>query len=110
LRWRGEKAKSVPNLHYLLVTNLSIGTARNDLEKIAIRTYRRGRHMTQLQSRHVLHRNRVMRAIDLDFEVVLMLRVVFVTLFRVLVAPLFAVHGNPPVWCIGIKLPEQYGA
>jgi hypothetical protein len=48
LRRGCEEAKPVPNFHYLLVTNLSIGTTRHDLEKITIRTYGWGWYMTKL--------------------------------------------------------------
>src|SRR5579863_3481284 len=88
LRRRSKKAQSIPNFYFLIVTDFPIGTTRHNLEEIAIRAYWGGRHMTQLQSRHVLHRNRVMRPIDLDFEVV----VKFLVVFWVLIILLFISH------------------
>jgi hypothetical protein len=97
-----EKAKPVPNLHYLFIADFAIGAPWHYLEEVTIRTDGGRWHMPELQSSHALHIHGVVSTIDLDFEVMPVILVILASLgpvLQVLITAFFIRHGILRVVC-----------
>lgn len=73
MRWRSKEAQTALHLNDIGVGDLAVGLPRHDLEQISVGPDRRWRNASQLRSSHLRLIHRVVDAIDLYLEVVLML-------------------------------------
>lgn len=69
MRWGREEALAVTDLDNIRVADLPVRLTRYDLEKIPVRSDRRGRNMTQLLPGHFKLVDFVVCPVNLDSEI-----------------------------------------
>ena len=100
MRWDGEEALAVPDLHDRSELDLFVGLARHDFEEIAVEPDGLGRNLAQLFPSHFVLLDWIVLPVDLDF-----------VLFVASVRPTFVLSSRHRILLhgIGIVIPRYHG-